>query len=47
METKPPSINELREAFLSLKTNKNPQYDDIHFNVVKKCFGETKSLKLN
>ena len=34
------SINELKEAFLSLKTNKSPGYDDINFNVVKKCFGE-------
>ena len=34
------SINELNEAFLSLKTNKSPGYDDINFNAVKKCFGE-------
>ena len=31
---------ELKEAFFSLKTNKSPGYDDINFNVVKKCFGE-------
>ena len=34
------SINELKETFFSLKTNKSPGYDDINFNVVKKCFGE-------
>ena len=33
-------MNELKEAFFSLKTNKSPGYDDINFNVVKKCFGE-------
>ena len=34
------SINELKEAFFSLKTNKSPGYDDINLNVVKKCFEE-------
>ena len=34
------SINQLKEAFFSLKTNKSPRYDDINFIVVKKCFGE-------
>ena len=34
------SINELKEALFSLKTNKSPRYDDINFNVAKKCFGE-------
>ena len=34
------SINQLKEALFSLKTNKSPGYDDINFNVVKKCFGE-------
>ena len=38
------SINELKEAFFSLKTNKSPRYDDINFNVVKKCFGEINEL---
>ena len=33
------SVNELKEAFFSLKINKTPGYDDITFNVVKKCFG--------
>ena len=34
------SVNELKEAFFLLKTNKSPGFDDINFNVVKKCFGE-------
>ena len=34
------SINELKEAFFSLKSKKNPGYNDINFNVAKKCFGE-------
>ena len=34
------SINKLNESFFSLKANKSPGYDDINFNVVKKCFGE-------
>ena len=34
------SIKELKEAFFSFKTNKSPGYDDINFNVVKKCFRE-------
>ena len=33
------SANELRNAFFSLKINKSAGYDDISFNVVKKCFG--------
>ena len=46
MEKKSLSINELREVFLSLRTNEGPRYDDIIFNVVKKCFGEiNESLK--
>ena len=40
MESKPLSINELKDAFFSLKINKSPDYDEISFNVVKKCFGE-------
>ena len=34
------SINKLKEAFSSLKTNKSPRYDDRNFSVVKKCLGE-------
>ena len=40
MPTKPISTNELKEAFFSLKINKTPGYDDINFNIIKKCFGE-------
>ena len=40
MEKNSLSINEFKEAFFSLKTSKSPGYDDINFNVVKKCFGE-------
>ena len=38
MKTKQLSMNELKDAFFSLKINKSPGYDDIGFNVVKKCF---------
>ena len=34
------SINELKDAFFSLKTNKSPGVDEINFNVIKHCFGE-------
>ena len=40
MEKNSQSINELKEAFFSSKTNKNPGYDDINFNIVKKSFEE-------
>ena len=33
------SVNELTDAFFSIKINKDPGYDDISFNVFKKCFG--------
>ena len=33
------SVNELKDAFFSLKINKSPVYDNISFNVVKKCSG--------
>ena len=33
------TVNELKEAFFSLKLNKSPGYDEISFNVIKKCFG--------
>ena len=39
METKPLSMNELKDAFYSLKSNENPGYDYISYNVIKKCFG--------
>ena len=38
MKTKQLSVNELKDAFFSLKISKSPGYDDIGFNVVKKCF---------
>ena len=40
MESQPLSINELKNAFLSLKINKSPGHDGVSFNVIKKCFGE-------
>ena len=33
------SINELKDAFNSLKTNKSPGHDDISSNIIKQCFG--------
>ena len=38
METKRLSMNELKDAFFSLKVTKSTSYDDISFNVLKKCF---------
>ena len=38
MERKRLSMNELKDTFFSLKINKSPGYDDISFNVLKKCF---------
>ena len=38
IETKQFMMNELKDAFLSLKTNKSPGYDHISFNVLKKYF---------
>ena len=34
------SMNEFKEAFYSLKTNKSPGHDDISFKVIKQCFGK-------
>ena len=34
------SINELKDAFFSLKTNKSPGSDKINFSVIKHCSGE-------
>ena len=33
------SVNELKDAFFSLKINQSAGYDGMSFNVVKKCFG--------
>ena len=38
------SINELKDAFYSLKTNKSPRYDNISSNIMKQCFGILKSI---
>ena len=38
METKPLSMNKLKDAFYSLKSYKRPGYDDISYSVIKKCF---------
>ena len=40
MQHKSVVINELRDAFFSVKLNKSPGYDEISFNVVNKCFRE-------
>ena len=40
IESNPLPINELKDAFFSLKINMSPDKDEISFNVVKKCFGE-------
>ena len=40
MESNSLTINELKDAFFSLKINKSPGYDEISFNVIKKRFGE-------
>ena len=40
MENKPITVNELKEAFYSLKTNKSAGYDDISYNIVKNCLGK-------
>ena len=33
------TVNGLKGAFFSLKLNKSPGYDEVSFNVIKKCFG--------
>ena len=39
MDSKPLSLNELKDAFFWLKINKSPGVDDVSFNIIKKCFG--------
>ena len=39
MESKLLSINELKDAFFSVKLNKSPGYNDTNVNVIKKYFG--------
>ena len=41
------TINELKDAFFSLQTNKSPGDDGIGFNVVKNCFGPVSTPPLN
>ena len=33
------SVNKFKDTFFTLKMNKSAGYDDISFNIVKKCFG--------
>ena len=40
MPTGPISVNEFKNAFFSVKTNKCPGHDEINFNVTKSCSGE-------
>ena len=40
MESQPLSINELKDAFFSLKINEIPGHDEVNFNVIKNYFGE-------
>ena len=40
MENKFTTIDELKETFYPLKTNKSADYEDISYNVVKNCFVE-------
>ena len=38
------TINELKDAFFSLKMNKSTGADEICFNVVRSCFGELSDI---
>ena len=38
------TVNELKGAFLSLKINESPGYDDISFNVARNCFSHLLKL---
>ena len=40
MPTDSLTINEVKEAFFSLKISKSPGYDEASFNVIKNCFNE-------
>ena len=39
MDSKHLLVNELKDAFFSLKINKSSSVDDVIFNIIKKCFG--------
>ena len=41
------TVNELKEAFFSLKINKSSGYDRFSFNVVKNCFGSLIKALMN
>ena len=43
----PLTINELKDAFLSLQINKSPGRDGISFDVIKYCFGLLSTPLLN
>ena len=43
----PLTINELKDAFFSLQTNKSPGHDGISFNVIKNYFGPLSTPLLN
>ena len=40
MPTGPISVNEFKNAFFLVKTNKCPGHDEININVIKSCLGE-------
>ena len=40
MPTGPIIVNELKDAFFSIKTNECPGHDEINFNVTRSYFGE-------
>ena len=39
MDSKPLSINDLKDALFSLKINKSSSVDDVSFIIIKKCLG--------
>ena len=39
LDSKSLSINQLQEAFFSLKLNESSDVDDVSFDIIKKCFG--------
>ena len=39
MDSKSLFINELKDAFFSLKINKSSGVDDVSLNIIQKCFG--------
>ena len=47
MNENPLSINDIKAAFYSLKTKKCARFDEINFNVVKKCFGNSMGKLIN